>query len=90
MTHMAMSTALTDLRIDANRLAARLDALGAVGAIAGGDVSRLALTGEDRDGRDRVAGWMRELGLAVTIDGIGNVVGVRPRAMSVGFTLLKT
>src|SRR6266568_579832 len=66
-----------DLRINASRLAARLDALGAVGAIPGGGVSRLALTSEDRDGRDRVAGWMRELGLAVTIDGIGNVVGVR-------------
>jgi N-carbamoyl-L-amino-acid hydrolase len=63
--------------INANRLAARLEALGAVGAIPGGGVSRLALTAEDRAGRDMVAGWMRELGLAVTIDGIGNVVGVR-------------
>ncbi len=66
-----------DLRINADRLAARLDALGAVGAIPGGGVCRLALTAEDRAGRDRVIGWMRELGLAVTIDAIGNVVGVR-------------
>jgi N-carbamoyl-L-amino-acid hydrolase len=65
------------LRIDANRLAARIDALAAIGTIAGGGVSRLALTAEDRAGRDRVVGWMRELGLAVTIDAIGNVVGVR-------------
>ena len=67
----------TELRIDAKRLAARLDALGAVGAIPGGGVCRLALTTEDGAGRDLVAGWMRELGLAVTIDAIGNVVGVR-------------
>lgn len=69
-----------DLRVNADRLAARIDALGAVGATPGGGVSRLALPGEDRDGRDPVAGWMRELGLAVTIDGIGNVVGVRQGA----------
>jgi beta-ureidopropionase / N-carbamoyl-L-amino-acid hydrolase len=67
----------TEPRINANRLAARLEALGAVGAIPGGGVSRLALTAEDRAGRDLVAGWMRELGLAVTTDAIGNVVGVR-------------
>jgi N-carbamoyl-L-amino-acid hydrolase len=72
---MAIST---ELRIDAKRLAARLEALGAVGAIAGGGVCRLALTDEDRAGRDLVAGWMRDLGLAVTVDAIGNVVGVRP------------
>jgi beta-ureidopropionase / N-carbamoyl-L-amino-acid hydrolase len=67
-----------ELRIDPNRLAARIDALAAVGAIPGGGVCRLALTPEDRAGRDLVAGWMRELGLAVTVDAIGNVVGVRP------------
>jgi N-carbamoyl-L-amino-acid hydrolase len=72
-----MGASQPQLRIDANRLAARLEALGAVGAIAGGGVCRLALTAEDRAGRDLVAGWMRELGLAVTIDAIGNVVGVR-------------
>jgi N-carbamoyl-L-amino-acid hydrolase len=66
-----------ELRIDAKRLAARLEALGAVGAIAGGGVCRLALTAEDRAGRDLVAGWMRELGLSVTVDAIGNVIGVR-------------
>jgi beta-ureidopropionase / N-carbamoyl-L-amino-acid hydrolase len=66
-----------DLRIDADRLAARIDVLGEVGAIPGGGVSRLALTADDRAGREVVVGWMRALGLAVTIDGIGNVVGVR-------------
>jgi N-carbamoyl-L-amino-acid hydrolase len=66
-----------DLRIDAGRLASRLDALGAIGAIPGGGVCRLALSDEDRAGRDRVVGWMKEIGLAVTIDAIGNVVGVR-------------
>ena len=65
------------LRVNGERLAERLDALAQVGAIAGGGVCRLALTEEDRHGRDLVVGWMRELGLAVSIDGIGNVVGTR-------------
>ncbi|MEO8652735.1 MAG: hydantoinase/carbamoylase family amidase, partial [Ramlibacter sp.] len=71
------SASAPKLRIDANRMAARLEALGALGAIPGGGVCRLALTAEDGAGRDLVAGWMRELGLAVTVDAIGNVVGVR-------------
>jgi N-carbamoyl-L-amino-acid hydrolase len=58
-------------------LHARLASLGRIGAIEGGGCARLALTDEDKAGRDRVAGWMRELGLAVTIDAIGNVFGVR-------------
>jgi N-carbamoyl-L-amino-acid hydrolase len=51
--------------------------LARIGAIPGGGVARLALTDADKAGRDRVVGWMRELGLAVTIDAIGNVVGLR-------------
>ncbi|HKB55446.1 MAG TPA: Zn-dependent hydrolase, partial [Ramlibacter sp.] len=72
-----MSDTQRDVRIDANRLAGRIDALATIGAIAGGGVCRLALSPEDRAGRDRVVGWMHELGLAVTVDAIGNVVGVR-------------
>ncbi len=67
----------TPLRINGDRLMRRLMRLAEVGAIDGGGVCRLALTDEDRAGRDLVVGWMRELGLAVTIDRIGNVVGTR-------------
>ncbi|MCP5156421.1 MAG: Zn-dependent hydrolase [Ectothiorhodospiraceae bacterium] len=66
-----------NLRVDLDRLMARIAALAEVGAIDGGGVCRLALSAEDRAGRDRVVGWMRELGLAVSVDAIGNVVGVR-------------
>ena len=64
-------------QIDLPRLLARIAALGEVGKIDGGGVCRLALTDADRDGRDLVVRWMKELGLDVSIDGIGNVVGVR-------------
>jgi N-carbamoyl-L-amino-acid hydrolase len=55
-----------------------LDTLARIGAIEGGGCARLALTDEDRAGRDLVVGWMKELGLEVRIDAIGNVIGVRP------------
>jgi N-carbamoyl-L-amino-acid hydrolase len=64
-------------RINGERLSRRIAELGQVGAIPGGGVARLALTDADRAGRDLVSGWMREMGLAVSVDGIGNVVGVR-------------
>ncbi len=66
-----------NLRIDLDRLLARLEALAEVGAIAGGGVSRLALTDADKAGRDLVVSWMEGLGLAVTIDRIGNILATR-------------
>lgn len=67
-----------NLSINRDRLLSRLQALGKIGALEGGGVCRLALSDEDKQGRDLVIGWMRELGLCVSIDRIGNVVGVRP------------
>jgi N-carbamoyl-L-amino-acid hydrolase len=60
------------------RLRRRLDELGAIGSTGDGGCSRLALTDADRDGRDLVVSWMRELGLRVDIDGVGNVVATWP------------
>jgi N-carbamoyl-L-amino-acid hydrolase len=69
------------LSIDADRLLRRIDELAAIGAIEGTTgCSRLALTDADRDGRNLVVTWMRELGLDVGIDGIGNVVATMPWA----------
>ena len=68
----------TGLRTDGDRLLRRIGELATIGPIEGGGSCRLALTEEDRLGRDLVVAWMRDLGLDVTIDGIGNVVAVRP------------
>ncbi|MBL77667.1 MAG: Zn-dependent hydrolase [Acidimicrobiaceae bacterium] len=67
-----------DLRIDGDRLLRRIEELATIGPIDGGGSCRLALTDEDREGRDLVVTWMRDLGLDVTVDGIGNVVATRP------------
>jgi N-carbamoyl-L-amino-acid hydrolase len=66
-----------NLRVNGARLLSRLERLAEEGARPDGGVCRLALTEADKAGRDLVVRWMRELGLAVTIDAIGNVVGVR-------------
>ncbi|MGP1256556.1 MAG: Zn-dependent hydrolase [Kiloniellales bacterium] len=66
------------LRLDHARLLDRIAKLAQVGAIEGGGVCRLALTEEDKEGRDLVANWMRDLGLQVSVDAIGNILGLRP------------
>lgn len=65
------------LRTNGARLHRRIAELAAIGAIPGGGVARLALTDADRLGRDQVVAWMHELGLEVSVDRIGNVVGTR-------------
>jgi beta-ureidopropionase / N-carbamoyl-L-amino-acid hydrolase len=72
----------TGLRIDIDRLIGRIEALGEIGAVSGPNgergCARLALTDADRAGRDLVVTWMRDLGLDVGVDRIGNVFATRP------------
>jgi N-carbamoyl-L-amino-acid hydrolase len=63
--------------LSARHLLDTLDELARIGAIEGGGCARLALTDEDRAGRDLVVGWMKALGLDVRVDAIGNVIGLR-------------
>ncbi|OAI64824.1 allantoate amidohydrolase [Ralstonia solanacearum] len=65
-----------DIELDGARLLAQLRALGEVGADpdAGGR-TRIALTDDERAGRDLVVRWMRALDLDVRIDRIGNIFG---------------
>ncbi len=73
---------LSNLRINGPRLLQRLNDLGTVGPITGANgergSARLALSDDDREGRDLVVRWMQDLGLTVSIDTIGNVVAIRP------------
>ncbi len=64
-----------DLKINSVRLHERINALAEISPIEGGGNCRLALTDEDKDGRDLVVVWMRELDLEVTIDAVGNIIG---------------
>ena len=58
---------ISTMSIDGERLLGRLAALGEIGAIDGGGCARLALTDDDRAGRDLVVSWMEDLGLDVRI-----------------------
>lgn len=65
---------LQALRIDGARLLQRLRDLGQFGALEGGGTNRLALSDADQAGRDWTVQHMRDLGMQVQIDAIGNVV----------------
>lgn len=64
------------LQINGQRLVDSLFELGKYGALEGGGVCRLAATAEDKAGRDFVVARMQALGLAISVDAIGNVTGV--------------
>ena len=72
-----MQSSHPDLRVDGARLLRRIEALAEIGPIEGGGSNRLALTDADKEGRDLVVTWMRDLGLEVGIDEIGNVIATR-------------
>ncbi len=65
-----------ELSIDAARLMDRIMSLAEISPIAGGGNCRLALTDDDRDGRDLVVSWMRDLNMEVSVDAVGNIIAV--------------
>src|SRR2546430_7646818 len=68
------------MRIDRKRLEQFIDERGKIGETPGGGLTRLALTDEDKRGRDWMVARMREAGLRVTVDQMGNIFGERPGA----------
>ncbi len=67
----------TLLRVDGARLWRSLMDLASIGATPKGGVRRIALTDEDRQGRDQFAAWCRDAGLALRIDEVGNMFARR-------------
>lgn len=65
------------VRANAARMWHDLDALGRIGATVAGGVTRLALSDEDKAGRDLLGRWMGEAGLEVRVDDMGNMTGRR-------------
>jgi N-carbamoyl-L-amino-acid hydrolase len=65
------------LTINGSRLTHRLDELSRIGADGGGGVTRLTFSSADKDARDLLVRWMRELGMTVQIDRVGNIFGTR-------------
>lgn len=68
--------------IDRKRLEQSIEELGRIGATPRGGLTRLALTDEDKRGRDLMVRWMRDAGLRVTVDAMGNIFGERAGSAS--------
>lgn len=66
------------LLINDSRLLDSLQDLARIGATPEGGSCRLALTEDDRLGRDWIVARMNSLGMSVVVDRIGNIFGVRP------------
>lgn len=68
------------ITINPSRFHQRIEQLGNIGWREGAERGawRLAASAADGAARDLVVGWMREAGLRVTVDAVGNMVGLRP------------
>jgi N-carbamoyl-L-amino-acid hydrolase len=65
------------LTINADRLWASLMDMAKIGATPKGGVKRIALTPEDKAGRDQFVAWCKAAGLTVRIDRMGNIFARR-------------
>jgi N-carbamoyl-L-amino-acid hydrolase len=63
------------LRVNGGRLRATIEELAHIGGTPGGGMHRLALTDEDKQARDLFVQWLKEFGLEITIDEMGNIFG---------------
>jgi N-carbamoyl-L-amino-acid hydrolase len=72
-----MVITVSDLRIRKQRLWDSLMEMAAIGETPNGGVTRLALSDEDKAGRDLFVRWAKEEGCSVRIDAMGNIFARR-------------
>ncbi|MFD1706432.1 M20 family metallo-hydrolase [Siminovitchia sediminis] len=65
------------LKINMERLKAAFDVSSNIGATEKNGLTRLTLTAEDKKMRDIFVNWLKEEGLSVRIDDVGNIYGKR-------------
>ena len=65
------------MNVDRRRLEQSIEELGRIGQTPRGGLTRLALSDEDKHGRDWMVARMRQAGLTVTVDQMGNIFGQR-------------
>jgi len=66
------------LKVNEKRLWASMMEMGQLGALPNGGCRRLALTKEDKAGRDQFVKWSETSGCSIDIDEIGNIYARRP------------
>ncbi|MEM7564472.1 MAG: M20/M25/M40 family metallo-hydrolase, partial [Pseudomonadota bacterium] len=67
----------SQLRVDGERLWGSIMSIAEIGPGQHGGSCRLALTDEDREGRDLFIDWCREIGCSIRIDDLGNIFARR-------------
>lgn len=65
-------------KINTERLWSRMMRMAEIGATEKGGSNRVALTPEDKQGRDLFVQWCKELGCKIQIDNMGNIFAIRP------------
>jgi allantoate deiminase len=75
----------TQARANPSRLADDLRAIGQIGALPEGGVTRPGFTPLERQAHELVGGWLRGLGLTVRVDAVGNTIAERPGRRSGSF-----
>lgn len=61
--------------INQTRLKLQLDVVSKFGALQGGGITRLAFSNEEKEARAYVTTLMKELGMSISVDAIGNIRG---------------
>ncbi len=69
---------ITKLRVNGARLQHTLEEMAKIGATPAGGVQRLALSDEDKQARDLLVSWLREIDCEITVDAMGNIFGRYP------------
>jgi len=69
---------MRNLRVDGGRLWDSLMEMAEIGALPGGGCRRLALSDEDKAGRDLFVAWCEAAGCTMSVDAIGNIFARRP------------
>jgi len=77
MSLAAFAGEASDVRVDQQRIADRIERLAHFGANPEGGVSRVAFGEADTAAREFIKGQMREAGLEVRVDVAGNIIGRR-------------
>ncbi|SCB27944.1 Zn-dependent hydrolase [Rhizobium hainanense] len=74
---------MNSLSVNDERLLGRLQRLGEIGRGADGRLVRLAASDAEKLGRDQFVAWLKETGIEVAVDRIGNIFGIwRPEGVA--------
>ena len=74
---MVDSSNITKLAISGNRLRDNIENIAKIGATDAGGISRFALSNEEFRARELIIDWMKQAGLKIRTDNVGNLYGRR-------------